>query len=1024
MKRCVPTIIVVVFLLVLSVGAVYAKDNEVKAKATFMKAPLSFIKNDGQKDPSILFYEQGRGHVTAFSKESIFFSFSSFSKLSKIKDKSQSSEIVTLTPLNASLAAIEAIEQREGKVNYFVGKDSSGWKSNISTYGAILYKNVYPGIDMKFYGNNSQLEYDVIVAPGADPSKIRLAYTGVEKLSLIPSGDLDISLKEGSLLQKKPVVYQVINGARKEIEGKFVVAGSTYGFEIGPYDKNHSLVIDPILIYSTYLGGAGGDNALGVAVDSTGNVYVAGQTSSFNFPTQNPYQGSYGGGNYDAFVTKYDSSGSLVYSSFLGGYDEDCANAIAVDSSGNAYITGYTKSANFPTQSPYQSFNAGNADVFVAKVGSSGNALVYSTYLGGSLDDAAYGIAVDASNNTYVTGYTYSSNFPTEDAYQSANAGNQDVFVTKLNSAGNSLVYSTYLGGGSLEAALSITVDITNNAYITGYTWSDNFPTRNAYQNTLKGMNDVFITKLNPSGSSFVYSTFLGGSDNDYAWGVAVDISGNAYVTGSTGSYDFPIQNAYQPTSGGYNDTFVFKISSSGNSLVYSTYLGGYGHDEAFGIKVDSAGSAYVAGYTESYNFPIKKAYQGYFGGYADAFIAKVHPTGDSLIFSTFLGGTYLDCANAIAIDSMGSAYVAGVTGSYDFVTKNPYQGSNAGNVDAFVSKLTPGFWLTVEKSGYGSVTSDPIGILCGTDDSYSTNEFFKGQTVTLTAVEESFSTFVGWSGGGCSGTGTCIVNSTEDVTVTATFKTYALMVEKNGTGSGTIVSNPPGIDCGTDCIDVYGQGKLISLTPKPDLFSALVGWNGGGCSGTDVCILNLMEDVTVTATFDLSPKEGTVGTQITSSDSRLGPRKGKILIGGVTTKIIFWTAASVTFEVTKSLIPGLYPAVLVPRGMPTINLPGVFIMKAPAIISVDSSGKPGEEKTLTGNFLGSKKGKIYLEDQSTGQKKNCKVTSWFMDKATGVSSIKFLVPKPKGYVPGASTTYNLKVANKVGSTATTFSID
>ena len=1019
MKRYFLGIIAIVCLTCLSITWVFAKEHE--AKATFMKAPLSFIKNDGQKDPSILFYEQGWGHATAFSKEGIFFSFS---KLSKIKDKGQSSEIVALSPLNASLSIIEPNEQREGKVNYFIGKDSSGWKSNISTYGAILYKNVYPGIDMKFYGTNSQLEYDIIVAPGSDPSRIRLAYTGVERLLLVPTGDLEISLKEGSLIQKKPFVYQVINGIRKEIEGKFVVAGSTYGFDIGPYDKNHLLVIDPILIYSTYLGGTGADNALGVAVDSTGNVYVAGQTSSFNFPSQNPYQGSYGGGNYDAFVTKYDSSGILVYSTFLGGYDEDCANAIAVDSSGNAYITGYTYSANFPTQNPYQNFNAGNADVFVTKVGSSGNPLVYSTYLGGSYDDIAYGIAVDASNNSYVTGYTYSSNFPTEDAYQSINAGSQDVFVTKLNSAGNALVYSTYLGGGSLEAALSITVDITNNAYITGYTWSDNYPTQNAYQNSLMGMNDVFITKLNPSGGALVYSTYLGGSDNDYAWGVAVDVSGNAYVTGSTGSYDFPTQNAYQPSSGGDNDAFVSKLSSSGTSLIYSTYLGGYGYDEAFGIKVDSTGSAYVAGYTYSYNFPIKKAYQDYFGGYTDAFITKVHPTGDSLVFSTYLGGNSLDCVNAIAIDSSGSAYVAGVTASDNFPTQNPYQGYNAGSIDAFVSKLTPGYWLTVDKSGYGSVSSDPPGIYCGTFDSYSTHEFLKGQAITLTAVEEPFSTFVGWSGGGCSGIGTCIVNSTEDVTVTATFKTYALMVEKNGTGSGTVVSNPPGIDCGTDCIDVYGQGKLITLTPIPDLFSAIVGWSGGGCSGTDVCILNLMEDVTVTATFDLSPKEGTVGTQITSSDSRLGPKRGKILIGGATTKIISWTSASVTFEVKKTLTPGLYPAVIAPKGMPTITLPGVFIMKAPEIVSVDSSGQPGNEKTLSGNFFGSKKGKIYLEDQSTGQKKNCKVTSWSMDKATGASSIKFLVPKPKGYVPGVSTTYNLKVTNKVGTATTTFIID
>jgi|WetSurMetagenome_2_1015567.scaffolds.fasta_scaffold28967_2 hypothetical protein len=311
MKRCFLRLFVIAFLISLSTG-VFANGHTM---VSHLKLPLSFIKNDGQKDPSILYYEQGRGHATAFSKEGIFFSFS---KLSKIKDNGQSSEIVTLTPLNASLATIEAVEQREGKVNYFIGKDSSGWKSNISTYGAILYKNVYPGIDMKFYGNNSQLEYDIIVTPGADPSRIRLAYTGVEKLSLITTGDLDISLKEGSLIQKKPFVYQVINGVRKEIEGKFVVAGSTYGFDIGPYDKNHPLVIDPVLTYSTYLGGSENDFANGLVVDSSGNVYVTGQANSTNFPTQGAYQGSSAGWS-DAFITKFDSTGDLIYSTYLGG---------------------------------------------------------------------------------------------------------------------------------------------------------------------------------------------------------------------------------------------------------------------------------------------------------------------------------------------------------------------------------------------------------------------------------------------------------------------------------------------------------------------------------------------------------------------------------------------------------------------------------------------------------------------------------------------------------------------------------
>jgi hypothetical protein len=516
----------------------------------------------------------------------------------------------------------------------------------------------------------------------------------------------------------------------------------------------------------------------------------------------------------------------------------------------------------------------------------------------------------------------------------------------------------------------------------------------------------------------------LGGSDNDYSWGIAVDTSSNAYVAGSTGSTDFPTQNPYQRYNAGDNDVFVAKLSPSGSSLIYSTYLGGSAYDEAFGIKVDSAGSTYVAGYTYSTNFPTQHAYQGYFRGNGDAFVAKLSPSGNGLVYSTYLGGGNLDCANAIAVDSSGSAYVAGLTSSYDFPTQNPYQRYYSGIYDAFVAKLTPGHWLTVQKSGFGSVTSDPPGINC---DPYCNEEFLKDHTITLTATAEPFSTFVGWSGGGCSGTGTCVVSMVEDVTVTATFHSFTLTIQKTGTGRGKVMSNPPGIDCGSDCSELYGQGQPITLNPTPGLFSAFAGWSGGGCSGEDVCVVSLMENITVTTTFDRSPQEGTIGTQITMNDSGFGTKKGKVLIGSTSTKIITWSPSSITCEVTKPLPPISYSVMLVlkePKGVDPITIPGAFIMKAPEIVSVDPSGTPGEGKTLSGKFFGSKKPKVYLEDQSTGQKKSCKVTSWSMDPDTGVSNLRFVLPKPKGYVPGVSTTYNLKVTNKVGTAITTFRID
>jgi hypothetical protein len=667
--------------------------NNEAIKVSYMKLPLSFIKNEGQKDASVLFYEQGTGHATVFTNKGISHSLGS-----------GKADMITLTPLNASPFTVEALDMKEGKVNYFTGKDLKNWKTNIPTYGAILYKGIYPGIDMKIYGTNNQLEYDLIVSPGADPSQICLSYTGAENLSITQEGDLAIDLKEGSILQKKPVLYQTINNTRKDIEGRFVLAdATTYHFEIGPYDSSHPLVIDPVLAYSTYLGGNGSDTARAIAVDSSGNVYVAGGTSSTNFPNQSPYQGT-NAENGDAFITKFNPSGSaLVYSTYLGGNGSDTARAIAVDSLGNVYVAGATASTNFPTQSPIQGAYAGSTDAFVAKLNPSGSALVYSTYLGGNSNDHALAIAADSSGNAYVAGPTQSTNFPTHSPFQGTNAGGvRDAFVAKLNPSG-SAVYSTYLGGNGYDEAYAIAADSSGNAYVAGQTQSTNFPTQGAYQGALAGVMDAFITKFNPSGSALVYSTYLGGSDGEDVYAIAVDSSGNAYVAGDTWSTNFPTQNPYQGTNaGGYSDAFITKFNPAGSALVYSTYLGGSDGDEAYAIVVDPSGNTYVAGLTYSTDFPTQNPYQGTLeGGACDAFVTKLDPAGSALVYSTYLGGNGYEEARAIAVDSSGNAYAAGYTSSTNFPTQSPYQGTNAGSYDAFVTKLTtPVLYATFPGTG------------------------------------------------------------------------------------------------------------------------------------------------------------------------------------------------------------------------------------------------------------------------------------------------------------------------------------
>ncbi|WP_179129216.1 SBBP repeat-containing protein [Candidatus Brocadia sapporoensis] len=775
---------------------------------TYGKLPLYFIRNDGQMDGEVKFYEKGSGHATFFTGRGVTLSLSrkqeketsdrdeegskTVTAGDTIKpgspalqerrlatdDKDAASkrerphtvhtthntatpQLVKLVPLGAKKnPEIVAEGQQECKVNYLIGNDPAKWKTSIPTYQSVVYRELYKGIDMKFYGNNRQMEYDIIVKPGASPSRVQLSYEGVEDVRIHENGDMEIvlgsSLKEGAaegsqrklvkkrqppespfakgeagvsvetgesrerneraILQKKPYVYQIIDGKKVEIDGKFRVLSSghgirnrksetcdglsrannqtssfIYGFTVASYDKRYPLVIDPTLIYSTYLGGSGSDVGFGIAVDSAGNAYVTGITLSSDFPTKNAMYGT-NTGNVDAFVTKLDASGtSLSYSTYLGGIGGDWGYGIAVDDAGNAYITGWTGSSDFPMENAMYGTNTGYYDVFVTKLDASGASLSYSTYLGGSDNDSGYSIAVDSGGNAYVTGYTYSSDFPTVNAlYGSFNGGYNDVFVTKLDASGTSLSYSTYLGGIGGDWGYGIAVDDAGNAYITGWTGSSDFPMENAMYGTNTGYYDVFVTKLDASGASLSYSTYLGGSDNDSGYSIAVDSGGNAYVTGYTYSSDFPTVNAlYGSFNGGYNDVFVTKLDASGTSLSYSTYLGGSDYDEGHSIAVDSSGNAYVTGWTVSSDFPTVNALYGSNTGNVDAFVTKIAASGTSLSYSTYLGGSNYDGGHSIAVDSAGNAYVTGYTWSSDFPTKNAFDGSfNGGSYDVFVTKI------------------------------------------------------------------------------------------------------------------------------------------------------------------------------------------------------------------------------------------------------------------------------------------------------------------------------------------------
>ena len=587
-------------------------------------------------------------------------------------------------------AALEGVEPLAARANFFVGQDSSEWRTGVPTFQKILYHSLYPGIDLTYSGTEDHIKSEFTVAPGADPRLIRLAYSGT--LSIAASGDLIARQAGSELRERAPEIFQETAAGRVRVAGRYHLIGEhTAGFEVDPYDASLPLVIDPVISYSTYLGGTGMSAATGLAVDAAGNLYVTGWTEALDFPIVGAEQPANHGG-VDAFVVKFNSTGTaLFYATYIGGGGDDRGAAIAVDSSGQAYVTGSTTSTNFPLVSPIRGTLGGSKTAFVLKLNAVGNLLLYSTYLGGTSWDTGNAIAVDGSGNMYVAGDTQSINFPVLTAVQPLLGGGMDAFVTKLTPVG-AIAFSTFLGGAGNEHAAGIAVDRSGNVYVAGGTYSANFPLVAPIQAINGGSQDAFVAKLAPSGSPILYSTYLGGNGIgtvEQANALAVDSSGNAYVTGVTNSSNFPVTSgAFQTVFGGVQDAFITKINPAGNTLVYSTYLGGTSFDWATGIRIDSSGNAYVAGYTSSGDFPAVNGVQAAFGGMYDAFVTKLSAAGNALAFSTFFGGSGSDVANAIVVDGTGNMFVGGQTSSLDLPLHNPIQSSNNGGSTGWVARL------------------------------------------------------------------------------------------------------------------------------------------------------------------------------------------------------------------------------------------------------------------------------------------------------------------------------------------------
>ncbi|MBI4903777.1 MAG: SBBP repeat-containing protein [Acidobacteria bacterium] len=814
-----------------------AGSQRTQLQEAFGKLPLRFEPNRGQAESKTLFLSRGPGYRMSFSQAGAEVALTSGSKAALVRMNLQGSR---------NNAKVQPLDALQGVTNYLIGNDESQWKTGIPGFARLRYSGVYSGIDVDYYGSHRRLEYDFVVAPGADPKKIRLRFDGITGLRL-ENGDLLLDTAAGTLRQHKPVVYQDIDGQRLMRDGAYEVhADRTVTFALGAYDRDRTLVIDPILSYSTFFGGFGAEVANGIAVDATNNAYITGYTTSGNISTAGAAQ-TVSGGLTDAFVAKLGAAGnSVVYITYLGGSSDDYGTAIALDSTGAAFVTGFTTSTNFPAVAAAQGANGGGTDAFVAQLNAAGSALVYSTYLGGAGEDRGTGIGVDSTSAAYVSGATTAATFPTVSGIQGFGGGSRDAFVVKLSNAG-AVNFSTFLGGNGDDAATSVAVNATG-AYIAGYTDSPNFPTANAIRATPVGQVDAFLVKMPLTGGSMTYSTYLGGTLADRATAVAVDSTGAAYVGGWTFSTDFPVASAQAGTfRGGIYDGFVSKVNAAGSALVFSTYYGGNGEDLVTGIALDSTNAPVIAGYTSSSDLPLVSSSPSYYNGLkTGAFVGRYAADGATLTFSTYLGGNGGDLANCVAADATNSIYTAGTTVSTTFPTLSAFKATLQGSSDAFVSKFVDGTPVTF------TVDTNPTGLTVIVDGvTASAPRFFAwapasahtldtpSPQVLVTGTRYAFSS---WSQGGTQSQ--TVTAGTSSASYTANFTTqYLLTVNKVPGVGGTVAVSAQSND------NFYSAGTSLVLTATPSSGYAFSGFSGDA-SGASPLTVVMSSAKTITATF------------------------------------------------------------------------------------------------------------------------------------------------------------------------------
>jgi len=710
-----------------------------QVQSNYGHLPLAFEANKGQTDSSVKFLSRGTGYSVFLTSGGMVLTLrptqsvtlptasgttSKGQPASHTASNRSADTVITFNLVGAaSNSRAVGEDPMSTKVNYFIGNDPKKWQTNVQTFAKVRYQNVYPGVDLVYYGNNRQVEYDFVVAPGADASKIQFSVKGADSLNVDGEGNLVLTKGTNQLHFQAPGIYQVVNGARVKVAGNYSLKDSTHvGFTVAPHDNSNTLVIDPVLVYSTFLGGSGDDQGNAIAVDASGNAYVAGITNSSDFPSPNvivggttklsPSPSAVSPPNPNLlFIVKLDTSGStLLFADYFGGTSgNDWPSSIAVDSTGSAYVTGQAFSSDFPVLNAYQPALAGNSNAFLTKFAADGSSLVYSTYLGGNDNDYAQAVAVDSTGEAIIAGTTSSQNFPLANPYQSSISPDQNGvsgtygFFSKFSADGSSLLYSSYLAGNldnswsPYTLINSLALDSSGNLFLVGGTDTTNYPTTSgAYMTTYpagtSGNLVSFISKFDTSGA-IAYSSYFGGTDYAAASAVALDTNGAAYVTGYDYGVNFPITTTSicDPSSQSCGGTFVAKFDAAGATLVYSTYLGPNSNSSGVGIQVDANGDAYIIGSSNSSQYTPVNPIEDYMGG-SDLLIAEIDPTGSSQLFATFVGAAEDEYAYGMAIDSTGAIYVTGSTDSIYFpVTQSAFQGLWGGQSDAFILKIGPG---------------------------------------------------------------------------------------------------------------------------------------------------------------------------------------------------------------------------------------------------------------------------------------------------------------------------------------------